>query len=74
MSDHSRTGIRVAFVHGPNRVERVMHGEMHHRQRALSLEGTELVFSERDVVREFVPPDNQRGVEPAGVDAGFQQF
>ena len=49
-----------------------MHRKVHHRERPLSLEGQELVFSKCDVVGQLVPGRDHTGSK-RGPDAVLEQ-
>ena len=50
--------VGVPFVQGDDRVEGIVHREVHDRERALSFKRQELVFSDGNVVCELIPGDD----------------
>jgi hypothetical protein len=63
-----RSGLPVSLPVGElledalDRVERVVLGDVGHRQRSRALEGEELILVERDLGREPVPVDDDGGI------------
>jgi len=55
MRGANATGMGVALVDRRDRVERIVHRQVHHRERSLPFERQELILGEGDVMREVVP-------------------
>ena len=65
------SGVGKPLVHGDDRIERVVHRQVHHGQSALPLEGQKLVFSDGNIVCHCIPADDHTGCHVIGAGEGF---